>query len=153
MIILITVSQGLEGSHGEDVITNWPVSWALAFWGSSSPPLSWECKFCPWFPQQELYSGSQYWDSNVLLNHMYWIYDWTSLRVLRKLSRFWELAVDIYSFPGHLREASSINSPAFESCHRLTWSDLPPAWVSPCPLCMGPVCNRHCVFPSCNVYT
>ena len=89
----------------------------------------------------------------VMLNHMDWIYDWTSLRVLWKLSRFWQLAVDIYSFFGQPRQASSINCLAFESCRRLTWSDLPPALVSPCPLCMGPVCNWHCVFPSWNVYT
>lgn len=137
VIILITVSMGLEGSHGEYVITSWPVSWILAFRGSSPPPLSWECMFCPWSPQQELFSSSQSWDSNVLLNHMDWICDGTLLRVLWKLPRLWQLAVDFYLFFGHPRQTSSINSLAFESCHRLTWSDLPPALVSPYPLSMG----------------
>ena len=67
MIILIIASLFVGGGHWEGVTTSWPVIWTLAIGGSSPSPLSLECTFCLRFPQQELFSRTQPWDSNVLL--------------------------------------------------------------------------------------
>lgn len=66
----------LGGGHGEDVPAAGPSSWTWARQGSSPPPLSSECAFCPLFPQWESFSRTQSWESNAVLRssgHSVWL--------------------------------------------------------------------------------
>lgn len=45
--------------------------------------------FCPTFPQWEPFSRVHPWESNVLWDHLAWMYDWTLVGPLYKRLRFW----------------------------------------------------------------
>ena len=61
--------------------------------------------------------------------------NWTQLRLLHKLLRFWWVNANIHSSHGHLRQASDVALPFIKPI----WSSLPRSPVSPCPPCSGSV--------------
>lgn len=61
----VVVVMDIGGGHPEDVNASWPASWTQATRGSVSPSLTLECAFCPDFPQRELFSRMQSWESKV----------------------------------------------------------------------------------------
>lgn len=103
--------------------------------GGSSPSPVLEWVFCPTFPHWMLISGTQPWESNMLIPFG-WDINWTPLTPLINL-RFWQVTMEIY----YLTEPNT----SLEWSKLLCLSNLPPTiWspflpVSPCPLCMKPV--------------
>lgn len=86
--------------HQGDMPTSWRWNWMWAIWGPSPAPPILECMFCPQFPQWELFQGCSLKRVRCRHNHMDGIGDWTQLRSLYELLRFWwaGASVDIYSF-------------------------------------------------------
>ena len=64
---LFVVYVGVGGGCGEVITTSWPERWTRGIRGPSSPPLSLEGTFCPFFPQWGLFSRIQPWESKVVL--------------------------------------------------------------------------------------
>lgn len=79
------------------MIASWPKSWTWAIWGSSSSP-------CPWNIESAHHSHSWDYFKDLALkeqvicywNHLDWIPDWSSIRPLYKLLRFWQVGAEIY---------------------------------------------------------
>ena len=62
-------------NNGEDVTTDWSMTWTWATGGSSTPPLSLELTFCSLLPHLEPFSNMQPWESKILLRPSGW-YIW-----------------------------------------------------------------------------
>ena len=92
----------------KDITTGWPTSWTQAIKGSSPPPPSLECTFCPPFPQWKPFQGHNLKRVMCCWDHLDNMWDWTQLRFLYKLVRFWQTGVEIYSSCGYLRQASYV---------------------------------------------
>lgn len=93
----------------------WPVSWIQALGSHSSPPLS--MYVSPVIHMLRALAGAPSWGNNVLLRPSGHILDWTHLRPLHKLSRFWQVGAEIYRSCKHLRQASSVSSLVSLVCH------------------------------------
>ena len=102
----------VAGGHREDVTISWPISWTQAVRSSSPLPLSLKCVFCTLFPQWKPPPGGLdrtmcYWD------YLGGIRDWTPLRPLCKLLRFWQAGVEICLSFKCPRQASCVSSLAY----------------------------------------
>ena len=67
----------------------WPPATLAIYQRLLTPPLPLKCTFCPLFPLWEPFLRMQTWGSMCLGDHLDWIHDWTLLRPLYKLLRFW----------------------------------------------------------------
>lgn len=131
-------SRLVGGGNGENVTSDWPMSWTWAVRGSAPPLLpSPEHTFCPPFLQREQFQGHSLERVSCCWDHLDSVRDWTQLRPLYNLLRFWRVGAEIYLSCGHSRWASYVSSLAYYMCHLPIWSRLPLPSVSPCPACMG----------------
>lgn len=73
-------------------------------------------------------------------DHLDCICDWTPLRPLYKLLRFWRAGVEIYSSCSHPRQSSYGRFLVYYNCHLLIWSGLP-LWSLFVLCVLGPVSN------------
>ena len=91
----LQLTERLGGGHPGGITAVWSVSWTQAIRRSSLPPLSSECTFCPLFPQWGCSEGLSLERALCGWDHLDGAHDWTQLRPLYKILRFWWVGANI----------------------------------------------------------